>query len=163
MLFLFCILPRDAVKLVLLRNYADILSRPLTSTMDETMCSPHGKTRDSQPIVAQHVNCRGWWYLSPLSTTQQSDQDYRMFFLAVFPRTGGSAAASEDRWLLSLITVVRNAKESGFQRNRASRSTIYRRYQKSHFAVITMLKLRFFSNIKKLFKCLVKLMSVREA
>jgi len=61
--FLFCSLPREmciAIKLVLPRNYADILSRPLTSTMDGTICSPRGKTRDSQPIVAQHVSCRGW-------------------------------------------------------------------------------------------------------
>lgn len=50
---------RIADKPVLLRNYVDILSRPLTLTIDGTICSPRGKTRDSQPIVAQHVSCRG--------------------------------------------------------------------------------------------------------
>lgn len=49
---------------------------------------------------------------------RRPDQDYRTFFLAVFPRAeGGAAAASEDRWLLSLITVVRNAKGSRAGRN----------------------------------------------
>lgn len=57
-------------------------------------------------------------FIAALCSPTAPDQDYGTFFLAVFPRVGGSAAASEDRWLLSLITVVRNAKGSTGSRAR---------------------------------------------
>lgn len=82
-----------------------------------------GEIRDSQAVVAQA--CRPARSDSIYHRFLRPDQDYGTFFLAASSFRGQRQAALEDRWLLSLITVVRNAKESrGARRNRARRVTL---------------------------------------
>lgn len=83
-----------AAKPLLSRNYTGISSCLLSLTMDGNVCLPRGKIRDSQPVVAQPCQPppRLIVFIAAFYDPQP-DQDYRTFFLAVFPRVGGSAGS----------------------------------------------------------------------